>query len=216
MTEVSQVRTGRTGRPPLTDRVAILAAARRIGFTGLTVGTVTAEVGVKYSTFYRHFASFEHLQSAMVDAVLSEAEFPAPEGPWRSYLARTSARMVDLLTEHPGLAQVIITLPERPDRLVELFGQATQVLLGAGFDARDAVLGAAAAFDLAVTTWADSPGASSGGPSRGEQARTTPHELDAGIRAALVEMVDDPPARWVAVRADLVLDGLEARLARQR
>lgn len=215
---MTDVRPRRAGRPALTDRASLLAAARRVGFVGLTVGTVTAEAGVKYSTFYRHFASFDRLQSAMVHDVLTETEFPEPVGPWPDYLAATSACMVELLNANPGLAGAVIGLPERPERLVELFGQATEVLLEAGFDAVDVVLGATAVFDLAVTTSADSPGACSGGPPRAEQARTAPQAIDAGVRAALVDMVDDPPTRWVAARMQLVIDGLAARqaLTRQR
>ena len=213
---MTEVRPGRIGRPPLTDRASILSAARRLGFAGLTVGTVTAEVGVKYSTFYRHYPSFERLQSEMVDEVLGEAEFPGPSDSWQEHLTRTSACLVELLDANPGLAQVIIALPVRPDRLVELFRQTTELLLAAGFRAPDAVLGAGAIFDLAVTTWADSPNVSSGGPPRVEQARTAPQALDPGVRDALVDMLDDPPVRWVAARAQLVIDGLAARLAQSR
>lgn len=204
----------RTGRPPLTDRATLLAAARRIGFTDLTVGAVTAEVGVKYSTFYRHFASIEALLSQCVDDVLAETAFPEPAQPWQEHLARTSAAMFELLHRHPGLAQAIVALPTRPHRLVELFRYVTDVLIAAGFSGKDTVLGATAAFELAIQPWIDGPGTAPGVITRREQARAAPEPLDDRVRQALVAAIDDPPRQWTADKVDLLVDGLEVRLAR--
>lgn len=204
----------RSGRPPLTDRAGLLAAARAIGFADLTVGAVTARVGVKYSTFYRHFPSFETLLGAAVDEVLAETPFPEPAQPWQKHLVQTSATLFELLRRHPGLAQAIVALPERPDRLLALFRQTTDVLLEAGLDATDTVLGATGVFELALMPWIDSPGTAPGGIARREQARSTPEPLDERVREAVVNSVEDPPTSWVADKVDLLVDGLEARLAR--
>ncbi|MDN5914071.1 MAG: TetR/AcrR family transcriptional regulator [Pseudonocardia sp.] len=202
----------RTGRPPLTDSAALLAAARRIGFVDLTVGAVTAAVGVKYSTFYRHFPSVESLLSALVDQVLDETPFPEPGPPWQEHLARTSATMFDLLRSHPGLAQALARLPERPDRLVEIWAGTTDVLLAAGFSGKDAVLGATGAFELAIQPWIDSPGTGAGGAVRREQARALRHPIDDRIREAMAAAVDDPPAGWIRDKVDLLIQGLATRL----
>lgn len=213
---VTDVRPRRTGRPPLTDRATLLAAAREIGFADLTVGTVTAKVGVKYSTFYRHFASFEALLSAAVDEVLADTAFPEPAQPWQDHIARTSAAMFDLLHRNPGLAHAVVALPERPGRLVALFRQTSDVLLEAGFDGKDTVLGATGTFDLAIMPWIDSPGPAPGGVARREQARVTAEPLDERVRDAIADSVDDPPRSWIAGKVDLMVDGLETRLARAR
>ncbi|MBW0102752.1 TetR/AcrR family transcriptional regulator [Pseudonocardia sp. KRD291] len=213
---MTDVRPRRTGRPPLTDRATLLAAAREIGFADLTVGTVTAKVGVKYSTFYRHFSSYEALLSAAVDEVLAETTFPEPAQPWRTHISGTSAAMFELLHRNPGLAHAIVALPERPDRLVTLFRQTSEVLLEAGFDGKDTVLGATGTFELAIMPWIDSPGPTPGGVTRREQARVTPEPLDERVREAIVNSVEDPPTGWVADKVDLMIDGLEVRLARSR
>ncbi|RZT88757.1 TetR family transcriptional regulator [Pseudonocardia sediminis] len=204
----------RTGRPPLTDRTALLAAAREIGFADLTVGTVTAKVGVKYSTFYRHFPSFDALLSAAVDEILAETEFPAPGQPWQKYLTQTSATLFLLLHRHPGMAQAIVALPERPCRMVALFREMTDQLLEAGFTPRDTILAGTGVFELAILPWIDSPGTAPGGAVRREQARVTPEPLDDRVRDAIVRSVDDPPTTWIAEKVDLLVDGLETRLAR--
>lgn len=213
---MTELKPRRTGRPPLTDRAALLAAAREIGFADLTVGSVTSKVGVKYSTFYRHFSSFEALLSAAVDQVLAGTTFPEPAQPWQEHLTRTSATMFELLHRHPGLAQAIVALPERPDRLVALFRQTTDVLLEAGFDGKDSILGGTGVFELAIMPWIDSPGTAPAGDVRREQARVTPEPLDDRVREAIVRSLDDPPAGWTAEKMGLLVDGLEARLARTR
>ena len=202
----------RTGRPPLTDSASLLAAARRIGFADATVGAVTAEVGVKYSTFYRHFPSLRALLSALVDDVLDETEFPPPAQPWQDHLRRTSATVFDLLCRYPGLAQVVVALPERPHRLVELWARTADVLLEAGFDGADAVLGTTGTFELAIQPWIDSPGSGAGVVVRRDQARDAPEPIDQRIRDAMVAAIDDPPVRWVAAKVELLIDGLSTRL----
>ena len=203
----------RTGRPPLTDRATLLAAARRIGFADLTVGAVTSEVGVKYSTFYRHFPSFEALVSEAVDAVLVESTFPEPGPPWQEFVAQTSATMFELLHDNPGLAQAIVSLPTRPQCMVQLFCRVTDVLLAAGFTPKDTALGATATFELALQPWIDSPGADTGKTTRIEQAQSTPAPLDDRVRKAIIDGVEDPPRQWVADKVELLIDGLEVRLA---
>ncbi|MDN5919039.1 MAG: TetR/AcrR family transcriptional regulator [Pseudonocardia sp.] len=211
---MTDVRARRTGRPPLTDRATLLAAARDIGFADLTVGTVTAKVGVKYSTFYRHFASFEALLCAAVDDALAGATFPEPAQPWQEHLARTSAAVFDLLRRNPGLAQAVVALPERPDRLVTLFRQITEVLLEAGFDGKDSVLGATGTLELGIMPWIDGPGPAPGGVAGPEQARVGPEPLDDRVRQAIASCVEGPPRRWNADKVDLLVEGLEARLQR--
>lgn len=206
----------RTGRPPLTDRATLLAAALRIGFADLTVGAVTSEVGVKYSTFYRHFPSFEALVSDAVDAVLAEATFPEPGPPWREYIAQICSTMFDLMDRNPGLAQAVVSLPTRPQRLVALFCRLTDALLAAGFTPKDTALGATATFEVALQPWIDSPGADTGKRARVEQAQVTAEPLDDRVRKVFVDGVDEPPRQWIADKMDLVVDGLEARLARTR
>lgn len=133
----------RVGRPPITSRVALLAAAREVGFQDaqgrvLSVGAVTRGVGVKYSTFYRHFPSIDDLVSAMAEDVLSTVEFPEPVGlAWDRYLREVAVRLHNVLIEHPGMAEAIQKLNTWPDSLVKEHARAEQVLAVNGFGPQD-------------------------------------------------------------------------------
>lgn len=214
MRGVTEVKTARrTGRPPLTDRTALLAAAREIGFPGLTVGAVTAKVGVKYSTFYRHFPSLEALLAALVEDVMEEAKFPEPAGTWQEHLREACSAAFDLFAKHPGLAAAIVRLPELPRRGLEIFQQMTDLMLAAGFAPEDAAIGANAALETVVMPWITSSDRGAGMVRRRQQAADTPVALDERIRTAISTSLDDPPRRWTNSKIDLLIAGLELRLA---
>lgn len=211
---VTEVKTARrTGRPPLTDRTALLAAAREIGFPALTVGAVTAKVGVKYSTFYRHFPSLEALLAALVEDVMDEARFPQPSGSWQDHMRNTCSAVFDLLAEHPGLGQAIVRLPDLPRRGLEAYQQITDLMLAAGFTPEDAAIGANAALETAVMPWITVSERGPGLVRRRAQTHETPVALDDRIRKAIDETLDDPPQRWTNSKIDLLIAGLELRLA---
>lgn len=213
MRGVTEVKTARrTGRPPLTDRTALLAAAREIGFPGLTVGAVTAKVGVKYSTFYRHFPSLEALLAALVEDVMEEAKFPEPAGPWQEHLREACSALFELFAKHPGLAAAIVRLPDLPRRGLEVFQQMTDLMLAAGFAPEDAAIGANAALETAVMPWITNSDRGAGMVRRRQQTTDTP-ALDERIRAAINSSLDDPPRRWTNSKIDLLIAGLELRLA---
>ncbi len=212
--DVTEVKTGRrTGRPPLTDRTALLRAAREIGFPALTVGAVTAKVGVKYSTFYRHFPSLEALLAALVEDVMEEATFPEPSGSWQDHMRNTCSAVFDLLAKHPGLAPAIVRLPDVPRRGLEAYRQMTDLMLEAGFTPEDAAIGANAALETVVTPWIMVSDRGPGLVRRRAQTQDTPVALDDRIRKAIDETLDDPPHRWTTSKVELLIAGLELRLA---
>lgn len=205
----------RTGRPPLTDRTALLGAAREIGFPSLTVGAVTAKVGVKYSTFYRHFPSLDALVAALVDDTLEAAELISePAGTWQDHIRAVCAEAHDLFSRHPGLAMAIIRLPEAPARSQQVYRQLTDLMLAAGFSPQDAAVGANAVLETVIAPWimANERGVS--------LVRRRGHTADAGydprITAVLDEITEDPPRKWTSDAVDLLIAGLELRLAASR
>ncbi len=214
MQGVTEVKTARrTGRPPLTDRTALLGAAREIGFLSLTVGAVTAKVGVKYSTFYRHFPSLEALLAALVEDVMEEARFPEPGGSsWQEHIRETCAAAFDLFSHHPGLAGAIVRLPDLPRRGLVAFQQMTDLMLAAGFTPEDAAIGANAALETVVMPFITNSDRGAGLVRRREQAQGTQVALDDRIRTVIDEALDDPPRRWTSSKIDLLIAGLELRL----
>lgn len=204
----------RTGRPPLTDRATLLAAAREIGFPALTVGAVTARVGVKYSTFYRHFPSLEALVTALADELFGEVSFPEPTESWPEHMVATCTVLFDLLAAHPGLAAAMVKLPDAPHAVVEAYRNLSDALLGAGFAPEDAVMGATAALELVVHPWLTITDRGAGAVRWRHQARDAPEPLDPRARAVIQDLVDDPPRRWTLRKVELLIEGLESRLAR--
>ncbi|WP_158092288.1 MULTISPECIES: TetR/AcrR family transcriptional regulator [Pseudonocardia] len=213
MTETESRPARRTGRPPLTDRATLLAAARELGFSDLTVGAVTARVGVKYSTFYRHFPSLESLVAALVDDVVTEDAFPDAEGRWQEQLLAFAAATFDIMAAHPGLAPAMVRLPETPDALMAAMQRLTDRLLAAGFSAEDAVLATSTAFEMGMHPWLSANGQGVGDARRRDQIIDSTRQLDPRIRAVFRDQVDNPPRSWTLRRVELVIAGLEARPA---
>lgn len=211
MTETESRPARRTGRPPLTDRATLLAAARELGFTDLTVGAVTSRVGVKYSTFYRHFPSLDALVAALVDDVLTADVFPEPEGDWQQQILAFAAATFDVMAANPGLAPAMVRLPESPAAMTAAFRRLTDVLLAAGFDADDALLGASTAAHLGVQPWLTATGQGAGDVRRRDQIAGSAEPFDQRIRDAFRDGVDDPPRAWTLRRVELVIAGLETR-----
>lgn len=214
MTETESRPARRTGRPPLTDRATLLAAARELGFSDLTVGAVTARVGVKYSTFYRHFPSLEALVAALVDDVVTDGVFPATdEGRWQEQMLAFAAATFDVMAEHPGLAPAMVRLPESPEALLSAFRRLTDRLLESGFTAEDAVLGASTAFQMGMQPWLAASPLGIGDARRRDQVLESAEPFDAQVRSVFRDRIDDPPRSWTLSRVELVIAGLETRLA---
>lgn len=214
MTDTESRPARRTGRPPLTDRATLLAAAREIGFSDLTVGAVTARVGVKYSTFYRHFPSLEALVAALADDVLSEDAFPAlGEARWQEELVAVAAAVFDVLAAHPGMAPALVRLPDAPEAVLDMFRRLTDRLLEAGFEADDAVLGAGSAIHMGLQPWLTATAQGAGDVRRRDQVLESSQPFDPRIRAVFRDGIDDPPRTWTLRRVELLVAGMETRLA---
>lgn len=212
MTDTESRPARRTGRPPLTDRATLLAAAREIGFSDLTVGAVTARVGVKYSTFYRHFPSLEALVAALVDDVVTDEVFPDVEGRWQEQLLAFAAATFDVMADHPGLAPALVRLPDAPDAMLTAFRSLTDRLVAVGFSAEDAVLGAGTAAQMGMQPWLSANGRGVGDLRRRDQVMDSAQAFDPQVRAVFRDEIDDPPRSWTLRRVELVITGLEARL----
>ncbi len=203
----------RVGRPALTDRRALVVAAREIGFAGLTVGAVTSAVGVKYSTFYRHFPTLDDLVSALVDDVCSDIPIPSPAVAvsWQDSVRSTCATLCELNQRYPGLASAVVELPELPQRVLRIYQGLTEVLLTAGFDAERAALGAVYALETVSVTALTTPGAGHTMAARQRSVESGPGAgIDPGVRAATAALATGPTDAWTARKIELLIHGLEA------
>ena len=192
----------------------MLAAAREIGFAGLTIGSVTAAVGVKYSTFYRHFPSLDALVTALVDAVCEdEFELPPPGRGWQDTVLGTCEAVRALLDRYPGMAAAVVALPRLPAQVLEIYRLLTETLTGAGFDAERAALGAVCALETVTVTDLTTPGTGRSLPDRQRQVETADPPIDVAVQAATAQLIGQVPDAWTTRKITLLVRGLEADLA---
>ncbi|ANY05360.1 hypothetical protein AFB00_02455 [Pseudonocardia sp. HH130630-07] len=190
----------------------MLAAARDLGFFDLTVGAVTARVGVKYSTFYRHFPSLEALVAALVDDVVTEDAFPDSGGDWRAQLLEFAASTFDVMAANPGLTPALARLPDAPETMMAAFRRVTDRLLEAGFTGEDSVLAASTAMHVSVQPWLTANARGTGDVRRAEQVLQSPQGFAPEVLAVFRDGIDDPPRNWTLRRVELLIAGLETRL----
>lgn len=121
--------SGRTGRPPLTSRAQILAAARRLidrnGWESLTIRQLSAELGIGATTLYHHVRGKEDLLLLLIREYADQISQPElPEDP-RERIVVAATVIHDALAAWPWAAEVltadgfIARLGEPALRLVE-------------------------------------------------------------------------------------------------
>ncbi|GAA1183548.1 TetR/AcrR family transcriptional regulator [Ornithinimicrobium humiphilum] len=102
----------RRGRPPVTSRAAILAAARRVvdaeGWDRLTLRRLAAELGVGTTTLYHHVRDREDLLLQLLDEHVERAlgAVELPEDPRERILVALVA-IHDALDDWPRAAEVL-------------------------------------------------------------------------------------------------------------
>ncbi|RKN40394.1 TetR/AcrR family transcriptional regulator [Streptomyces hoynatensis] len=104
---------GRTGRPRLTSRAQILAAARRLidrdGWEKLTIRRLAAEAGIGATTLYHHMRDKGDLLILLLNDYVDRLERPPlPEEPRARILASATA-LHDALAAWPWAAEVATT-----------------------------------------------------------------------------------------------------------
>ncbi|MEV6107076.1 TetR/AcrR family transcriptional regulator [Streptomyces sp. NPDC051940] len=102
---------GRTGRPPVTSRAEILAAARRLidrdGWEKLTIRRLAAELGVGATTLYHHIRNKEDLLVLLLNHYIEQLERPAPPADPRERVLAAATAMHDALAGWPWAAEVL-------------------------------------------------------------------------------------------------------------
>lgn len=104
---------GRTGRPRVTSRAQILAAARRLidrdGWERLTIRRLAAEVGIGATTLYHHVRDKEDLLVLLLNDHAGQVERPRlPTNP-RDRIVTAATAIHDTLVAWPWAAEVLAT-----------------------------------------------------------------------------------------------------------
>lgn len=102
---------GRTGRPALTSRPQIMAAARQLidrdGWDKLTIRRLATELGVGATTLYHHVRDREDLLLQLLNDQAAQAERPElPDEP-RERIVVAATALHDALADWPGAAEVL-------------------------------------------------------------------------------------------------------------
>jgi AcrR family transcriptional regulator len=113
---------GRTGRPPVTSRAQILAAARQLidrdGWETLTIRRLAAELGIGPTTLYHHVRDKEDLLLLLLDEYAGQIPHPdLPTSP-RDRIVAAATALHDSLAAWPWAAEVLTA-----DGFVGLLGE---------------------------------------------------------------------------------------------
>lgn len=104
---------GRTGRPPVTSRAEILAAARRLidreGWPKLTIRRLAAELGIGTMTLYHHVRDKEDLLLLLFHEYAEQIPRPALPSAPRDRIITAATTMHDALADWPWAAEVLTT-----------------------------------------------------------------------------------------------------------
>ncbi|WP_432936110.1 TetR/AcrR family transcriptional regulator [Kribbella sp. CA-253562] len=104
---------GQTGRPPVTSRAEILAAARRLidqnGWEKLTIRGLAGELGIGATTLYHHVRNKEDLLLLLITEYA--LQIPRPELPAepRDRIVAVGVLIHDALAAWPWAAEVLAT-----------------------------------------------------------------------------------------------------------
>ncbi|MDI2124591.1 TetR/AcrR family transcriptional regulator [Yinghuangia seranimata] len=102
---------GRTGRPPVTSRAEILAAARRLidrdGWEKLTIRRLAAELGIGATTLYHHIRNKDDLLVLMLNQYTAELGRPTLPSDPRDRIVAAATAMRDALASWPWAAEIL-------------------------------------------------------------------------------------------------------------
>ncbi len=219
----------RMGRPPVLTPEAIARAVLEVGFADLTFAAVRERLGVGQTTLYRHAPDRDELVRLALDHAIDRTEWPSLEGPWREVMERYAVAAWHAWAAHPGSATEVAR-GIVPAGIMRLMDDLCAMLMRQGFSPENAVLACDVVFDLVTDNrrgvehldaavpdagpgrahlhelWTDAPAPP---PRDGEATGAERARIHAAIRGAITA----PPLDWFVGKLQIVLDGVERRLA---
>jgi AcrR family transcriptional regulator len=104
---------GQTGRPPVTSRAEILAAARKLidqdGWEKLTIRRLAGELGIGATTLYHHVRDKEDLLLLLITEYAGQVSLPDLPNDPRERIIATAIAVHDALAAWPWAADVLTT-----------------------------------------------------------------------------------------------------------
>ena len=196
---------------------AALAFLDRRDAGELTMRRLAAELNAGTMTLYGYFRDKDELMDAVVEAIADRRTMPELTGTWREQLKRLFLFFEQGLSEHPALVRMRLERPLVTPRSLRLTEAGMQILLGAGFERQEAAIAFRTLFTYTFGSAAFNPREQVAESMR--QFRAAAAALPRDRYPALteapeeLEQVMDPSVQFER-GLELLLDGLEARLAR--
>jgi len=205
----------RRGRPPRISRGQIVDAAIALGVDTFTMQAVAAHLGVTPPSLYSHVSGRDEVLE-LVGVALQErlGSFASEATEWRGWLVD----FAHLVRHHLA--------PSASSMIVDLHGPGTaaqvgvaerglQLLIAAGFPPTEAGDAVWLVFRVAITAASDEESGFAGFVDEtGQVLQPTPTRVMPATRAVHRALAERGPHDTFAFDLDVVLDGIDARLAR--
>ncbi|MEZ5181734.1 MAG: TetR/AcrR family transcriptional regulator [Acidimicrobiales bacterium] len=208
-------RTRPRGRPARISQAQIVGAALELGLDSFTMQGIAAHLGVTTPALYSHVAGRDEVV-ALVNAELLRhmLAFTSDAEDWRGWLTDFAHEVSDTLTASAGTLLVELEGPASSIR-VGIGERGNQLLLDAGLTPREAGQVLWLVFRAAITARSSRVADLDRFVDRtGSLFAAGGDDLPA-TRAVHAAMVADPIDTTLPFDLELVLDGIDARLARR-
>ena len=211
----------RPGPPRLLSRDqfadAAVAIIEREGPDAVSIRRLAAELRIGAMTFYGYFRDKEELLDYVVERAARDLSLPANEGPWRPRLQNLMETIWLSLSEDPSVVLIRSRKPLLTPSALRASESGLQILVDAGFDIEQA----SGAWRL-LFTYVFGYAAFSSPEAAPEVKREWAEQMGAlpGDEFPLISAAAAQLPEWMTGKGpfefglELILDGLELRLAR--
>ncbi len=212
-----------TERPTLTrDRVidAAVAYADEFGLESLSMRKLGAHLGVEAMSLYNHVDNKDDLYDGMIDAIFVDIEMPDAAGSWQEQIRSIGGAAMDTFAQHAWVVTLLMTRGNYGPGSLAFMDRTVGILFEAGFD-EDAAHHAWQLLASHTMGYAFQVASRDSGTfTRDEEqlaaefalvAPQFPHVARIGDAMMKCDFVDEYRYTF-----DIVIAGLEARLAAQR
>lgn len=207
----------KVGRPAMITLDQI-ADASILELDGITSTKVAERLGVGQSSLYRHIARSEDLARLAVDKTLDGHEWPDKTGSWRDYLENTAVAFLDFLNKYPGSCQALLELNPSPNGLVKIATSTAGYVVELGLSAREANIAVNLISVICLDTVDrleknEEPMPDGGNKMIAAQQHMWEKQAIPELREDMQDLLHVKARTWMHERLDVVLDGLESRMA---
>ena len=134
---MTDVAARRPGRPARLSREGVLRAALAVaddgGLEALTMQRIAEQVDAEAMSLYRHVRNKEDLLDGLVDIVYAEMELPRPGSDWRTAMRDRATSARDVLRRHPWAISLMESRSSPGPANLRHHDAVSAALLDAGF-----------------------------------------------------------------------------------